>query len=65
MKNYVSYVIQDAKGHTHHSEVVDLKGPQYDFSTGTQISEVFEWKENKQSELLHDQKLIITNIFKI
>ncbi|WP_166961826.1 hypothetical protein [Yeosuana marina] len=65
MKNYISYVIQDAKEHTHHSEIIDIISPPYTYSSAPEVTEVFKWAENKRLKLLPDQKLIITNMFKI
>jgi len=51
MKNYISYVIQDAKEHTHHSEIIDIQTPSYTFSSEPMIPEVMKWIEKKQSTL--------------
>lgn len=65
MKNYISFVIQKGKNHSHHSEVIDIKAPQYSYSTDTQVPEVLKWAEIAQSKLQTDEKLVILNMFKI
>lgn len=65
MKNYVSYVIQRKETHSHHSEIIDIKEPQYSYSTDTQVPEVLKWAEIIQSKLQTDEKLVILNMFKV
>lgn len=65
MKNYVSYVIQKGKTHSHHSEIIDTKGPQYSYSADPQVPEVLKWAEIAQSKLQTDEKIVILNMFKI
>lgn len=65
MKNYVSYVIQNSKGHTFHSEIVETKNPQYSYSRDPQISDVLKWTDEKQSTLMESQKLVVLNIYKV
>lgn len=65
MKHYVSYVVQGPKNHTHHGEVVDLKGPPYNYSHDPEMPFVMDWSERKQKELSPDQHLVVMNVFKI
>lgn len=65
MKNYVSYVIQDAEARTHHSEIIDIVNPPYNYTNQPEVSEVMKWAEKKKSELPTGQSLIVLNMFKI
>lgn len=64
MKAFVSYVLQDSKGHEHLSEVLDIEQPPYSYSSDPPISQVLEWAKLKRKNLKGKQ-LIIVNIFKI
>jgi hypothetical protein len=63
MKNYVSYVIQGKNKHSYHSEIINIKAPQYSYSSDTQVSEVLKWLN--KTKLEPDEKLVLLNIFKI
>lgn len=65
MKTYVSYVIQDEKGHTHKSEIVKTESPLYSFSADPQVIEIVKWAENKKQELKPDQELVIVGMYKM
>jgi len=43
MKTFVSYVIQDEKGHVHKTDVITTKSPPYSFNSDAQVSAVMEW----------------------
>jgi len=66
MKNYVSYVIQDAEAHTHHSEIIDIVSSPYNYTNQPEVSAVMKWaKKKRESELPTGQNLIVLNMFKI
>lgn len=65
MKTYVSYVIQDEKGHKHESEILTSQNPPYSYSSDPQVSDVMEWSDKKRKELKKEESLIITGMFKI
>jgi hypothetical protein len=65
MKTYVSYVIQDDKGHVHKAEVVETKSPPYTFNSDPQVIDVIEWAEEKKKVLQLTQELVLTGMYKI
>ncbi len=48
MKTYISYVVQDEKGHKHLSEVLESKSPPYNYSADPQVDEVMKWADKKR-----------------
>lgn len=65
MKTYISYVIQDEKGHKHESEVLTTQSPPYSYSSDPQVDEVMKWAEKKRKELKKEESLVITSMFKL
>lgn len=65
MKTYISYVVQDEKGHKHLSEVLETKSPSYSYSNDTQADEVMKWADKKRKELKKEESLVITSMFKL
>lgn len=65
MKTFVSYVIQDEKGHKHESAIVTTQNPPYSFSSDLRVSDVMQWAEEKKKLLKPEQELVITNIYKL
>ena len=65
MKNLISYVIQDEKGHKHFSEILNFKNPPYYFTSNPSMPNVMDWAEKKKNELKKGEDLIIINVFKL
>ena len=65
MKTYISYVVQDEKGHKHLSEVLESKSHHYCYSNDTQVDEVMKWADKKRKELRKEESLVITSMFKL
>ena len=65
MKTFVSYVIQDGKGHKHESTVVTTQSPPYSYSSDPQVSDVMEWAEEKKKELKNEEELIVVSMYKL
>jgi hypothetical protein len=65
MKTYVSYVIQDEKGHKHESEIVISPSPPYSYSPDPQVQDIMQWADKKRKELKKEEQLVITGMFKI
>ena len=65
MKVFVSYVLQRAPYHSHHSEVIDILSPPYTYSPHVDGSSIMDWVENKREKLEVDQQLIVLNYFKL
>lgn len=65
MKTYISYVIQDEKGHVHRADVVETSSPPYSFNSDPQVSTVMEWAKEKKKILSKHQELVITGMYKI
>jgi hypothetical protein len=65
MKTFVSYVIQDAKGHKHESAILATQSPPYSYSADPQVSDVMEWADNKRKELNKEQELIVVGMYKL
>jgi hypothetical protein len=65
MKTYVSYVIQDEKGHRHESEILTTQSPSYSYSKDPQTDDVIKWTDEKRKELKNNENLVITGIFKL
>lgn len=65
MKTYVSYVIQDEKGHVHKADVVETQSPPYTFNSDPQVAAVMKWAEEKKKALPQHQELIITGMYKV
>lgn len=65
MKTYVSYVIQDEKGHKHESEIVTSQSPPYSYSAEPQVLDVMKWADEKKKELKNEEKLVIVNMYKL
>ena len=65
MKTYISYVVQDEKGHKHLSEVLESKSPPYSYSNDTQVDEVMKLADKKRKELRKEESLVITSMFKL
>lgn len=64
MKNLISYVIQNEKGHRHLSEILNIESPPYTFNSDPSMPNVLEWADKKKSELKKDEELVIVNVFK-
>ena len=65
MKTYVSYVIQDEKGHKHEPEILTTQNPPYSFSADPQVSDVMEWADKKRKELKKEEKLVVVSMYKL
>lgn len=65
MKTYISYVVQDEKGHKHLSEVLESKSPPYSYSADPQVDEVMKWADKKRKELNQEESLVVTSMFKL
>lgn len=65
MKTFVSYVIQDGKGHKHESTIVTTQNPPYSYSSDPQVSDVMEWVEEKKKELKSEEELIVVSMYKV
>lgn len=65
MKTFVSYVIQNDKGHKHESTVVTTQSPPYSYSSDPQVSAVMEWAEEKKKELKNEEELIVVSMYKV
>ena len=65
MKTYVSYVVQDEKGHKHESEILTTQNPPYSYSADPQVQDVMQWADEKRKKLKKEESLIITGMFKI
>lgn len=65
MKTYISYVVQDEKGHKHLSEILEFKSPPYSYSPDPQVDEVMKWADKKRKELKQEENLVITSMFKL
>lgn len=65
MKTYVSYVVQDDKGHKHKSEILTTQSPSYSYSPDPQVQDVIQWADKKRTELKKEESLIIIGMFKL
>jgi len=65
MKTFVSYVIQDGKGHKHESTVVTTQNPPYSYSADPQVSDVMEWADEKRKALKKEEELIVVSMYKL
>lgn len=65
MKTYVSYVVQDEKGHKHDSEILTTQSPPYSYSADPQVQDVMQWADKKRKELKKEEQLVITGMFKL
>jgi hypothetical protein len=65
MKTFVSYVIQDDKGHKHESTVVATENPPYSYSADPQVSDVMEWADEKRKALKKEEELIVVSMYKL
>jgi hypothetical protein len=65
MKTFVSYVIQDQKGHKHESEILNTQNPPYSYSADPQVSDVMEWADKKRKELKKEEELIVVGMYKL
>jgi hypothetical protein len=65
MKTFVSYVIQDEKGHKHESTVVNTQSPPYSYSSDPQVSDVMEWADEKRKALKKGEELIVVSMYKL
>lgn len=65
MKNLISYVIQDEKGHMHFSEILNIDSPPYSFNSAHSINNIMDWAKKKKSELKKGEELVILNAFKL
>ncbi|MBX9783665.1 MAG: hypothetical protein K2X48_10270 [Chitinophagaceae bacterium] len=65
MKTYITYVVQNEKGHKHLSEVLETKSPLYSYSNDPQVDEVMKWADKKRKELKQEESLVITSMFKL
>lgn len=65
MKTFVSYVIQNEKGHKHKSEIVTTQNPPYSYSADPQISDVMEWADKKRKGLKKEEELIVVRMYKL
>ena len=65
MKVLVNYVVQDAREHFHHSEILEIATPPYGFSSDPPVHMVVKWMEEKQNTLSDDKKIVILSMYKI
>lgn len=65
MKVFVSYVLQSANKHSHHSEVLEIKSPPYTYSPHVDGSNILDWVENKKKILKEGEQLVVLNYFKL
>lgn len=65
MKALINYVVQDAKEHTHHSEILEISSPPYTFSSDPPVHDVMKWVEKQQNTLPEDQKIVLISMYKI
>ena len=65
MKTYISYVVQDDKGHKHDSEILTTLSPPYSYSAEPPVQEVMQWADKKRKELKIGEQLVITGMFKL
>ena len=65
MKTFVSYIIQNEKGHKHESTVVTSQNPPYSFSSDPQVSDVMEWAKEKRKALTKEEELIVLGMYKL
>jgi hypothetical protein len=65
MKVLVNYVVQDAREHLHHSEIIEISSPPYSFTSDPPVYKVIKWKEKKQNTLPEGQKIVIMSMYKI
>jgi len=65
MKVYVSYVVQEDGGHKHDSALLEITCPIYNYSLDLQAYQILDWAKIEQSKLRNDQKIIITNMYKV
>jgi hypothetical protein len=65
MKVYVSYVVQDGRGHKHDSTLIEITCPAFNQSLDLQADQVLDWARSEQTKLKEDQKIIITNMYKV
>lgn len=65
MKVLVNYVVQDAKEHSHHSEILEIDSPPYSYSSDPPVHTVIKWVDEKQNTLSGGQKIVIMSIYKI
>ena len=64
-KTYISYVIQSAGQHVHHSEIVNLPAPRVALYTDNTSQEVLKWSKEKQKTIPQTDELIVLNYFNI
>jgi len=60
---YISYVIQDEDKHAHHSEVIELKKPEYSYSKDNLSKNVVDW--SKSVAIKQNEELVILNFFQL
>lgn len=65
MKNLISYIIQDEKGHKHFSEILNIDSPPYSFNSDPAMNNIMDWAKKKNSELKKGEELVILNAFKL
>lgn len=65
MKVLVNYVVQDAKEHSHHSEILEIDSPPYSYSSDPPVHTVVKWMDEKQNTLPEGQKIVIMSMYKI
>ena len=65
MKIYVSYVIQDVNGHKHDSTFINIDFPPFSFTSDPQVHQIMKWAKTEQSKIEDNQKIIITNMYKV
>ena len=65
MKAFVSYVLQNERGHRHYSEIVDIKNPPYNYSSLIDGTNILEWSKNKKKNLNQGEELVVLNYFKL
>ena len=62
-KTFVSYVIQNEKGHKHESAIVTTQSPPYSYSANPQVSDVMEWADEKRKRLKKEEELIVVSMY--
>ena len=65
MKTFVSYIIQDEKGHKHESTIVATQSPPYSYLSNPQVSDVMEWADEKRKAPKKEEELTVVSMHKL
>lgn len=65
MRNLITYVIQNEKGHKHFSEILNISSPPYSYNSDPSMPNVMDWAQKKKVELKKDEELVILNVLKL